>query len=62
MKREHLYLFLALIGVTATWYFNIQFFQTEQDTSMSNFIGQAITTFPAKSISADIICLSLIHI
>ena len=35
-------------------YFNIQFYQTSEDISIANFIAQAKTTFPAKSITADI--------
>lgn len=54
MKLKHLYLLLAILGICWTWYFNIQFFQTASDTSMSNFIKQCLTTFPAKSIGADI--------
>ena len=59
MKKEHLYLLLTLIGISATWYFNIKFFQTAEDTSMSNFIAQATTTFAAKSITADVLCIVL---
>jgi hypothetical protein len=54
MKIKHVYLLLALAGVVFTWYFNIQFYLTAEDTSILNFIAQTATTFPAKSISADI--------
>lgn len=54
MKFKHIYLLLALIGLVATWYFNIQFYLTAEDTSISNFIELANLSFPAKSISADI--------
>lgn len=52
--KELAYLCLALTGLIATWYFNIQFYSTAQDTSLGNFIAQTVTTVPAKSISADI--------
>ncbi len=55
MKQKHLYLLLALIGISATWFFNIQFFLSEEDTSLANFIAQTGTTFPAKSINADLL-------
>lgn len=54
MKFKHIYLLLAFIGLAATWYFNIQFYLTAEDTSISNFIAQTNLSFPAKSISADI--------
>ncbi len=54
MSRKYLYLLLAILGITWTWYYNIQFFQTAADTSLSNFIDQCLTTLPAKSIGADI--------
>jgi len=54
MKFKHIYILLALIGLLATWYFNIQFYLTAEDTSISNFIELTNLSFPAKSISADI--------
>ncbi len=54
MKFKHIYLILAILGVTYTWYFNIQFYLTEENISILNFIEQTKTTFPAKSITADI--------
>jgi hypothetical protein len=52
--KELLYLGLALIGIGATWYFNALFYLESEDTSITNFIEQTVTTLPAKSISADI--------
>lgn len=54
MKFKHLYLLLAIIGLIYTWYFNIQFYLTETDTSITNFIALTKTTLPAQSIIADI--------
>jgi hypothetical protein len=54
MKLKHLYLFLAIVGVCYTWYFNIQFYLTEENTSILNYIAQTKTTFPARSFSADL--------
>lgn len=62
MKTKHLYLLLALIGLVATWYFNFKFYQHELDTSLSNFITLTTTTWPAKSISADISVVALTFI
>lgn len=54
MKFKHVYLLLAVLGLAYTWYYNIQFYQTEIDTSISNFIALTKTTLPAQSIIADI--------
>jgi len=54
MKFKHIYLLLAILGLAYTWYFNIQFYLTEPDTSITNFIALMKTTLPAKSIVADI--------
>jgi hypothetical protein len=54
MKFKHLYLLLAILGLVYTWYFNIQFYLTETDTSITNFIALTKTTLPAQSIIADI--------
>ncbi|WP_034058640.1 DUF2834 domain-containing protein [Lacinutrix jangbogonensis] len=54
MKYKYVYLIIAILGLAYTWYFNIQFYQTAEDTSIAIFIAQAKTTFPAKSITADI--------
>ena len=54
MKLKHIYLLLAVFGLIITWYFNYKFYQLETDTSLRNFIALTATTWPAKSISADI--------
>ncbi|MFS4416273.1 DUF2834 domain-containing protein [Maribacter sp. 2307ULW6-5] len=51
---EMVYLFLAIIGLAGTWYFNAQFYLTGGDTSITHFIAEVVTTIPAKSIAADI--------
>lgn len=59
MKRKYLYLAIAILGLISTGYYNLQFFQTETDTSITNFIRLATTTFPAQSISVDILVVVL---
>ena len=59
MKIKYLYLLLAILGISWTWYFNIQFFQTAEDTSLSNFIDLCSMNLPSKSIGADIIVVCL---
>jgi hypothetical protein len=54
MKFKHLYLLLAILGLMYTLYFNIQFYLTETDTSITNFIALTKTTLPAQSIIANI--------
>jgi len=55
MKLKYLFFLLALFGLCYTWYFNIQFYLTEDDTSLLNYIAQTKTTFPARSFSADLL-------
>jgi hypothetical protein len=54
MKFKHLYLLLAIFGLVYTWYFNMQFYLWETDTSISHFIDLTKTTIPAKSLVADL--------
>lgn len=54
MKYKYIYLAIAILGIVYTWYFNIQFYQSVEDTSIANFIALTKTTLPAKSITADI--------
>lgn len=54
MKRKHLYLFLAIVGICYTWYYNILYFQNALDPSFSNFFRDAQLNFASKSISADL--------
>ncbi len=54
MKLKYIFLLLAILGICYTWYFNIQFYLTEENTSILNFIAQTKTTFPAQSFSADL--------
>ena len=55
MKLKNIYLLLTILGVCYTWYFNIQFYLTEEDTSLLNYIAQTKTTLPARSFSADLL-------
>ena len=59
MNRKYLYLAIAILGILSTGYYNLQFFLTESDTSVTNFIHLATTTFPAQSIGADILVVVL---
>lgn len=52
--RKYVYLVLAIIGLIGTWYYNTQFYLSEEDTSLMKFIELTGTTFPAKSINIDI--------
>jgi len=62
MKLKHVYLILAILGIIYTWYFNIQFYLTEDDTSIHNFIQQTKTTFPAKSFNADLTVVVIVFL
>jgi len=54
MKLKHLYLLLSIIGICYTWYYNIQWFQTVEDPSFSNFMNDAQLNFAGKSFGADL--------
>ncbi|EAR12854.1 hypothetical protein PI23P_09510 [Polaribacter irgensii 23-P] len=54
MKRKHLFLVLTVIGITYTWYFNIQYFQTVENPSMTSFLNDAQVNFAGKSFGADL--------
>ncbi len=59
MQQKHLYLAIAILGLVSTGYYNLQFFQTASDTSVTNFIRLATTTYPAQSIGVDILVVVL---
>lgn len=59
---EIFFLVLAIIGLCATWYFNIRFYMEVADTSIGNFIALTKTTLPARSINADIAIVALVFL
>jgi hypothetical protein len=54
MKLKHLYLVLSIIGICYTWYYNILWFQTAEDTSFIAFFKDAQQNYAGKSIGADL--------
>ena len=54
MRRKHLFLGLAILGITYTWYYNIQYFQTAESPSLINFFKDAQSNFAGKSFGADL--------
>jgi hypothetical protein len=54
MKRKHLYLALAVLGICYTWYYNIQWFQTVENPTLSNFFNDTQVNFACKSFGADL--------
>ena len=40
--------------MASTWYYNILFYSSTEDSAITNFIALTKTTLPAKSIVADI--------
>ncbi|WP_299708934.1 DUF2834 domain-containing protein [uncultured Tenacibaculum sp.] len=59
MKLKYLYLFLAILGMCYTWYYNIQYFQTANDPSFLNFFADAKVNFAGKSLNADLLVVVL---
>ena len=54
MKFKHFYLFLTVLGISYTWHFNIQYFQTVENPSLINFFKDAQSNFAGKSFGADL--------
>ena len=54
MKLKHLYLFLSILGICYTWYYNIQYFNTVEDANLIDFFKDAQTNFAGKSFGADL--------
>jgi hypothetical protein len=54
MKRKHLFLVLSVLGIVYTWYYNIQYFQTVENPSMTSFFNDAQANFAGKSFGADL--------
>lgn len=56
---EILYLLLAIGGLIGTWYYNIQFYLFETDTSLLHYIELTKTTYPARSFNIDLTVVAL---
>ncbi|CAA0189816.1 conserved membrane hypothetical protein [Tenacibaculum maritimum] len=54
MKRKHIYLTLAVLGICYTWYYNIQYFQVGDNPSFMNFFQLAKSNLPGQSLAADL--------
>lgn len=54
MKVKNLYLFLSILGVCYTWYYNIQYFNTVDNASFLGFLNDAQQNFAGKSLGADL--------
>jgi hypothetical protein len=54
MKKKHVYLMLAVLGICYTWYYNIQWFQITEEPSLVNFFKDAQVNLAGKSFGADL--------
>ena len=54
MKLKHFYLLLTVLGISYTWYYNIQYFQTAENPSLIHFFNEAQSNFAGKSFGADL--------
>ena len=54
MKRKHIFLGFAVLGICYTWYYNIQWFQTTNDPTFFNFMSDAQVNSAGKSFGADL--------
>ena len=54
MKRKYIFLVISIIGVSYTWFYNIQYFMTYEDASLVHFFELAQSNFAGKSFGADL--------
>lgn len=56
--KQSIYLFLALIGLSGTWFFNIQFMQAN-GTDIRDFVAAVTLNDAAMSIAVDISIIAI---
>lgn len=54
MKKQFIYGVLALLGITLTWYHNIQFAIENGSMNMGDFIAQCFVNHAASSLAWDV--------
>jgi hypothetical protein len=59
-RQEHLYYCLAIIGLTATWYFNLQYFAHGGSVAPGPFFASAFANALAAAITVDVYWAALV--
>ena len=54
MKRKYIFLVISIIGISYTWFYNIQYFMTYEEASLVHFFELAQSNFAGKSFGADL--------
>ncbi len=54
MKRKYIFLFLAILGLCYTWYYNIHYFMEYEVASFFHFFELAQSNLAGKSLGADL--------
>jgi len=54
MKRKYIFLIISIIGISYTWFYNIQYFMTYEEASLVHFFELAQSNFAGKSFGADL--------
>jgi len=49
MKRKYIFLIISIIGISYTWFYNIQYFTTYEEASLVHFFELAQSNFAGKS-------------
>lgn len=57
--KEAVFLALAVIGLFATWVFNVQWFMVAEDTSFFAFFMEGYTSYATTSLTNDLIVVAL---
>ena len=54
MKRKYIFLIISIIGISYTWFYNIQYFMSYEEASLVHFFELAQSNFAGKSFGADL--------
>ena len=54
MKRQYIFLFISILGICYTWYYNIQYFMSYEESSFLHFFELVQSNFAGKSFGADL--------
>lgn len=60
LRLEHLYLSLAVIGLAATWYFNLQYFMAGGSIAPGPFFSSALANPLTTAITVDVYWAALV--
>jgi len=54
MKRKYIFLIISIIGISYTWFYNVQYYMSYEEASLVHFFELAQSNFAGKSFGADL--------